>query len=125
MLTPAERRLRSRAAAYALHAQGGTTTHAGTAAFLNRFEREVDPDGTLAPEERARRALFARKAYMANLGLRAMKARRLTAPSDRAVARIAEIERLLTAVDLDDDDFSLTAVDLDDDAGGTAPAEAE
>jgi murein L,D-transpeptidase YcbB/YkuD len=99
MLTPAERRLRSRAAAYALHAQGGTATHAGTAAFLNRFEREVDPTGTLAPEERARRAMFARKSYMANLSLRAMKARRLAGPSEQAMARIAEIERLLTAVE--------------------------
>jgi hypothetical protein len=99
MLTPAERRLRSRAAAYALHAQGGTSTHAGTAAFLNRFEREVDPDGTLPPEERERRAMFARKSYMANLSLRAAKAHRLGAPSDREVARITELERLLTAVE--------------------------
>jgi hypothetical protein len=98
MLTPAERRLRSRAAAYALHAQGGTSTRAGTAAFLNRFEHEVDPNGTLPPEERTRRAAFARKAYMARLGLRAMKARRLGL-SDGEVARIAELEDLLTEVE--------------------------
>jgi hypothetical protein len=76
MLTPAERRLRARAAAYALHAQGGTSTRAGTAAFLNRFELQVDPDGTLPVEERARRAAFARKGYMTLLALRAAKARR-------------------------------------------------
>ena len=76
MLTPKERSLRARAAAYAQHAQGATSTQAGTAAFLNRFEREVDPDLTLPPEERARRAAFARKSYMTLLSLRASKGRR-------------------------------------------------
>jgi hypothetical protein len=92
MLTPTERHLRARAAAYALHAQGGTSTHAGTAAFLARFERQVDPDETLPPDERARRAAFARKSYMAQLSLRAAKARRLGAPSGRGTARTAVIE---------------------------------
>lgn len=46
-------------------------------AFLNgKFEREVDPSGTLAPAERARRAEHARKAYMAGLALRSARARR-------------------------------------------------
>lgn len=76
MLTPAERRLRARAAAYALHAQGATSTRAGTAAFLARFERQVDPDGTLPAEERDRRATWARKSYMTLLALSAAKARR-------------------------------------------------
>ncbi|MEJ7697469.1 MAG: hypothetical protein WKF78_12820 [Candidatus Limnocylindrales bacterium] len=60
-----------RAAAHALHAQGGTNTKAGTAAFLERFERQVDPDGRLTPEERTRRAAHARKSYMAGLALKA------------------------------------------------------
>jgi hypothetical protein len=74
-MTPAQRTLRARAAAFAQHAQGRTSTAAGTAAFLARFEREVDPDGTLPPEERARRAEFARRSYMAKLGLKASKAK--------------------------------------------------
>lgn len=75
MLSAAQRKLRARAAAHALHAQGGTSTKAGTAAFLERFERQVDPDGLLAPDERARRAAHARKAYMSNLALKASRAR--------------------------------------------------
>jgi hypothetical protein len=67
LLTATQRTLRARAAAYALHAQGGTSTKAGTAAFLERFEREVDPVGVLTPEERGRRAGFARKSYFAKL----------------------------------------------------------
>ncbi len=44
--------------------------------FEARFEREVDPDGVLPPEERARRAAHARKAYFARLALASAKARR-------------------------------------------------
>ena len=48
-LTPSERSLRGRVGAYALHAQHDSRllTGAARAAFLSRFEREVDPDGTL------------------------------------------------------------------------------
>lgn len=74
-LTPKQRTLRARAAAYALHSQGGTNTRAATAKFLERFERQVDPDGTLAPDERARRAAYARKSYMASLALRASRSK--------------------------------------------------
>jgi len=84
-LTPEQRRIRARIGAFALHAQGGTSTKAGTAAFLSRFEREVDPDGRLAPEERARRATLARKAYFARLALASSRARsdkRKPAPRD-------------------------------------------
>ena len=45
-------------------------------AFLARFEREVDPDGTLDPAERIRRAEHARKAYFARLALKSVQARR-------------------------------------------------
>jgi hypothetical protein len=75
IVTPEQRALRSRAAAFALHAQGGTSTTAGTQAFLARFEREVDPDGVLSPEERSRRASFARRSYMARLALKASRSR--------------------------------------------------
>ena len=76
MLTPTERSLRARLAAHALHAQGGTSTRGGTAAFLSRFERQVDPDGILAPDERQRRAQHALKAHMAGLALKSSRARR-------------------------------------------------
>lgn len=44
-------------------------------AFLDRFEREVDPQGVLTPEERSRRAEHARKAYFKRLALASSKAR--------------------------------------------------
>jgi hypothetical protein len=50
-------------------------TAAARKAALDRFEREVDPDGKLSPEERARRATNARKAYFARLALRSSQAR--------------------------------------------------
>ena len=46
------------------------------AAFLSRFEREVDPDGQLAPDERARRAEHAKRAYFIRLSLKSAKDRR-------------------------------------------------
>jgi hypothetical protein len=52
------------------------TTANGRAAFLARFEAEVDPDGILPPEERRRRAEHARSAYFTRLALAAVKARR-------------------------------------------------
>jgi len=72
------RRLRARAAALAMHAQhdSGETGQPGREAFLARFEREVDPDGLMDPDERARRALAARKAYFARLAVRSAAARR-------------------------------------------------
>lgn len=92
-LSAPQRKLRARAAAHALHAQGGTSTKAGTAAFLARFEREVDPHGLLAPEERARRASHARKAYMSGLALKASRARtkKAAAVSDDASDGRAEV----------------------------------
>jgi hypothetical protein len=74
-LTPAQRSLRARAAAFALHAQGKTTTAAATAASMARFERQVDPDNLLDPSERARRAGHARRSYMAALALKASRAK--------------------------------------------------
>lgn len=44
--------------------------------FLERFEREVDPDNTLPPAERALRAEHLRKAYFQRLALASAKARR-------------------------------------------------
>lgn len=84
MLTPSERSLRARMGAYALHAQGGTTTRAATAAFHARFERQVDPNLELPPDERARRAEYARKAYMMKLALKASRAKTRVKPPEAA-----------------------------------------
>jgi hypothetical protein len=75
---PKEMARRGRIGAYRLHATHDPkeTTKAAREAFMARFEREVDPDGTLAPEERARRAEAARKAYFAQLAHKSAKARR-------------------------------------------------
>lgn len=45
-------------------------------AMLSRFEAEVDPDGKLPPEERAKRAEQARKAYFKRLALKSAEVRR-------------------------------------------------
>lgn len=78
-MTPEQRSLRARMAAHSLHARvANPAAHTAPArrAFLNRFEREVDPDGVLTPEERARRAEHARKAYFLKLALASAAARR-------------------------------------------------
>jgi hypothetical protein len=78
-MTPAERVLRARLAAHSLHARvSDETAHTAPArrAFLARFEREVDPLGELAVEERQRRAEHARKAYFTRLALASVKSRR-------------------------------------------------
>jgi hypothetical protein len=78
-LTPTERSSRARLAAHARWARTpdrAAATAEQRAAFLDRFEREVDPDGTLAPEVRAMLAANARSAYFGQLALRSAKARR-------------------------------------------------
>ena len=52
------------------------TTAQARAAFLSRFEAEVDPEGVLEPGERKRRAQAARQAYFARLAFRSAQARR-------------------------------------------------
>lgn len=78
-LTPAEKSLRGQVAAHTSWARTPDRT-ARTAnarkAALDRFEHEVDPDGTLLPAERAKRAEHARKAYFARLALKSAQARR-------------------------------------------------
>jgi len=77
-LTPGERVLRARMGAYALHAKydAKETTRAARTAFLERFEREVDPTNTLPDAERRRRATAARRAYSTRLALASVRARR-------------------------------------------------
>jgi hypothetical protein len=77
-VTPEQRTLKARAAA---HAQWAATddraarTEPKRRAFYARFEHQVDPDGTLDPAERARRAAHARRAYMLSLALKSSLAR--------------------------------------------------
>lgn len=67
-----------RIGAHVTHALHDSTeiTSAARRAFLDKFEREVDPNGELEPAERARRAEHARKAYMQRLALKSAAARR-------------------------------------------------
>jgi hypothetical protein len=74
----ANRVLRARMAAHALHARvQDPAAHTAPArkVFLSRFEREVDPEGILDPQERARRAEHAKKAYFLRLASASSKAR--------------------------------------------------
>lgn len=77
-LTPAERTLRARVAAHTLHSKVDSRAHTepARAAAMARFEKEVDPLGVLTPQERARRAESAKRAYFAGLALKSSKARR-------------------------------------------------
>jgi hypothetical protein len=73
-----KRVLQARMAAHALHARvEDPAAHTAPAreVFLSRFEREVDPEGVLEPQDRARRAAHARKAYFTRLALASSKAR--------------------------------------------------
>ena len=69
--------LRGKIGAHALHAQRDSRemTAPARAAFLSRFETQVDPDGTLSPTEHQRRAAAARKEYFARLAYSSVKAR--------------------------------------------------
>jgi hypothetical protein len=48
----------------------------GRTALLERLAREVDPDGTMDPDERERRVEHARRAHFARLALKSHAARR-------------------------------------------------
>jgi hypothetical protein len=78
-VTHEEAALRARLAAHQSWANT-TDRSARTAparqALADRFEREVDPNGTLSPEDRARRAGHARKAFYLRLALKSAQARR-------------------------------------------------
>ena len=76
-MTPEERSARSRIAAHTLHSKydSKVLTAPGRRAFLERFEREVDPNG-LPEKERKRRAEHARKAYFSRSGYLSGRARR-------------------------------------------------
>jgi hypothetical protein len=60
-LSPSQRSMRARLAAHAMHARHDSHEITANArkAFVERFEREVDPDGVLPTGERQRPAQHA------------------------------------------------------------------
>lgn len=70
--------LLGRLGAYTMQSRhdGYEITRAAREGFMRKFELEVDPDGTLEPGERVRRAELARKAHMARLALKSSQVRR-------------------------------------------------
>lgn len=81
-LSPAERKLRAKAAAYARWA--GTAdpddrrkaTEPGRRAAIEQWERKADPDGTLSPAVRRTRAEALRRQHMALIALKSSTSRR-------------------------------------------------
>jgi hypothetical protein len=63
------------------------------AAFMRRFEVQVDPDGCMAPRERTQRAEYARRAYMAALARRSAAVRRGAGQRQEAEGGIAPRRR--------------------------------
>lgn len=77
-LTPEQRSLRARIAAntrWSRDRDRKTNAERGQNGLLARFEREVDPDGTLPPAERRKLAENARRAHMQRLAFASSKAR--------------------------------------------------
>lgn len=61
-------------------------TAAARKAAIDRFERQVDPDGVLPPADRARRAAHARSAHFQRLALKSAVSRRKAAEYAAAAA---------------------------------------
>jgi hypothetical protein len=82
-LTPEDRSIRARAAAYAKHAKHDPlpTVKKGQQGLVASFEAKVDPGNELPPRERARRAEMAYRAHMTSLAYKSARARRKTAKS--------------------------------------------
>jgi hypothetical protein len=78
--------LLGRIGAHRLHATHDSReiTAPARRAFLDRFEKEADPEGVLPFEERARRARHLRAAYFTRLALRSAQVRRQRARRRRA-----------------------------------------
>lgn len=87
-LTPEQRSQRAKIAAHTRWSREDPAPNAarGQAGLTARFERDVDPDGTLNPAERARRVESARRAHFARLAFRSAQARsrRTDQPQDAA-----------------------------------------
>lgn len=79
-LTPAQRTLRAKLAAHVSWANTedrAARTAAARKAAHDRFAKQVDPEGVLPPEERAKRAENARKAHFSRLAMLSARSRRL------------------------------------------------
>ena len=75
-LTPAQRTLRARVAAYARAAKyGPEVTRAAFSGRMAKLEAQVDPDGALSDIERQRRAYALMRSQMSALSLKASRAR--------------------------------------------------
>lgn len=102
-LSPTERTIR---ASIAAHTSWSKTpdrtarTEPARQGMQARFEREIDPDGTLPPAERARRAESARKAYFLGLSLKSARARREAAEARASIPRLKR-QAAETAADLE------------------------
>ncbi|MGW4849136.1 hypothetical protein [Nocardia brasiliensis] len=86
MSTPVERSLQARIAAHESWARTtdrAARTAKARAAMESKFDRLVDPDGLLNPDERAYRAEQARKAHYARLALKSAQNRRRRCESRR------------------------------------------
>lgn len=86
-LTPERRRLLAQIAAHESWARTenpSARTAPARRALLDKFENQVDPDGTLPPAERAKRAEHARKAYFKRLALKSAQARQRRRGGDAA-----------------------------------------
>jgi hypothetical protein len=78
-LTREQRSLFGKMGAHSIHSRGLTNTGPATAAAEARFEKLVDPDGVLEPEERCRRAEHARSLHFAQIQAKSAAARRAKA----------------------------------------------
>jgi len=79
-MDPQERTLRARLAAHTSWANTpdpASRTAKARKAAMDRFEKQVDPDGTLPVEERMRRAEHAKKAHFSRMALEAARKRRI------------------------------------------------
>lgn len=78
-LDPAQRRLIATQAAHTSWAKTpdrDARLRPARDGLLRRFEKQVDPDGTLTPDERAKRAESARRAFYLELSRKGNAARR-------------------------------------------------
>lgn len=77
MLTPEQRSQNARIAALTrwAHEDPAANAERGQDGLTRRFEREVDPDNTLPPAERARRVECARRAHFLKLARLSAQAR--------------------------------------------------
>jgi hypothetical protein len=84
-MTPKQRQMRAEIAAntsWARTADRSARTAPARAAALSRFERQVDPEGTMDPVERAQRAESARRAHFRAMAYKSARVRaaRKTSP---------------------------------------------